>query len=303
MVRAGWEPRALAPSFGVELKLDVTTLDSDGARDLLVALRRHKLLLVRGQSPDEDAYVRLGAALGRLWSVSGQLSGNRESPHAVSDRVEIARVSNQGGMLENRAIDWHSDLAHHPSKPYPGRILYSKAMPSDAVSVTSWVDLEYGWKELLSHEQRRLLGGKRGEYQAGYETEWGRTQHDVVRRHPVREGEWLSVDRAFFRGFVDMDEEASAALKRQLLSRLIASSAMYRHVWQQGDVVIYDNEGTMHRREKVRSTQERTIWRLTLEYAWESIDAQASGAVGEADHAGNVEREADRSRWAATAKG
>jgi taurine dioxygenase len=300
MARPSWEPRALAPSFGVELKLDVTAVDADGPRDLLVALRRHKLLLVRGQSPDEDAYVRLGAALGRLWSVSGQLRGNRESPHAVSDRVEIARVSNQGGMLENRAIDWHSDLAHHPSEPYPGRILYAKAMPSDAVSVTSWVDLEYGWKHLLSHDERLRLSGKRGDYQAGYETEWGRTQHDVVRRHPAGEGEWLSVDRAFFRGFVDMDKDASDTLKRKLLSKLIVSSAMYRHVWQEGDIVIYDNEGTMHRREKVRSAQERTIWRLTLEYAWASIDAQPQTAVREADHAGNADRDATRDGWAAT---
>lgn len=271
MARQTWNPKELAPTLGLELDLDVSTLDAEAPRELLTALRRHKLLLIRGQEPDEDAYIQLGAALGRLWTVSGQLRGNRESPHAVSDHVEIARVSNQGGMLENRAIDWHSDLAHHPDRPYPGRILYARVMPSDAVSVTSWVDLEYGWNHLLSDEDRERIRGRCGEFQAGYETEWGRTQHDLVRRRPATDREWLSIDRAFFRRFADMDASASDELKRYLLGKLIVSSAMYRHVWRDGDIVIYDNEGTMHRRERVHSSQERTIWRLTLEYSWEGI--------------------------------
>jgi alpha-ketoglutarate-dependent taurine dioxygenase len=260
--------RPLAQSFGIELQGDLRALDADVRCFLLRALRSSKLVLVRGQDLDEDAFVRLGSSLGRLWTVDDELKGNAEEPHAVSDRVEIARVSNKGGMLQDRAIDWHTDLAHHPTQPYPGRILFAKAMPADAVSITTWVDLEYGWNHLLSDDERGKLVSEAGEFKAGYETEWGTTRHDLVRRHPARGTEWLSVDRAFFRGFVGMDASASAERKRRLLGKLIVGTAMYRHVWEPGDVVIYDNEGTMHRREKVFSDQERTIWRLTLEYAW-----------------------------------
>jgi alpha-ketoglutarate-dependent taurine dioxygenase len=261
----------LAPSFGVELTLDLSALDANAARDILIALRRFKLILVRGQMLEEDAYVRLGAALGRVWTVDEELRGNAEAPHAVGTRVEIACVSNKGGMLQDRPVDWHGDLAHHPTQPYPGRILYAKAMPSDAVTQTSWVDLEYGWNFLLSDEDRQQLAGKEGEFRAGYETLWGTTRHELVRRHPARGAEWLSIDRAFFKGFVGADADASTQLKRRLLGKLLVGSAMYRHVWQQGDVVIYDNQGTMHRRERVFSSEERTIWRLTLEYEWASV--------------------------------
>ena len=226
---------------------------------------------MRGQELSEDAYIALGSALGRLWGVNAELRGNAEAPHAVHERVEIARVSNKGGMLQDRAVDWHGDLAHHPTHPYPGRILYAVLMPTDAVSVTSWIDLDYAWNYLLDDDHRAMLVGRSGEFRAGYETQWGTTCHEVVRRHPARGAPWLSIDRAFFRGFVGMDAEASARLKKRLMSKIIVSDAMYRHVWEQGDVVIYDNEGTMHRRERVFSGRERTIWRLTLEYAWKSV--------------------------------
>src|SRR4051812_30341415 len=96
MSRPEWRPRPLAQSFGVELTLDLAALDPGASRDLLVALRRSKLVLVRKQELDEDAYIRLGSALGRLWTVDGELRGNAEGPHAVRARVEIARVSNKG---------------------------------------------------------------------------------------------------------------------------------------------------------------------------------------------------------------
>jgi taurine dioxygenase len=264
-------PGQLAKSFGVEIKVDLNSVDTLIARNLLIELRQSKLILVRDQHLDEDAYIGLGTALGQLWKVDTELRGNAESPHAVRDRAEIARVSNKGGMLQDRAVDWHGDLAHHPTRPYPGRILYAKEMPSDVVSVTSWVDLEFGWNHLLSDDDREWLRQQSGEFRAGYETEWGTTQHKLVRQHPARGADWLGVDRAFFRGFVGMARETSTDAKRRLLSKLIVGAAMYRHVWKRGDVVIYDNEGTMHRRERVFSDQERTIWRLTLEYAWTSV--------------------------------
>jgi alpha-ketoglutarate-dependent taurine dioxygenase len=271
MPMSEWQPLCLAPSFGVELRLDLSRVGPEEARDLLIALRRFKLVLVRGQALEEPAYVRLGERLGRLWTVDDELGGNAEAPHAVGDHTEIARVSNKGGMLQDRPVDWHGDLAHHPSRPYPGRILHARAMPSDAVTVTSWVDLEHGWNFRLSDEDRGLVAGREGEFRAGYETLWGTTRHAVVRRHPARGAEWLGIDRAFFKGFVGMDAHASARLKKRLLSRMIVGSAMYRHTWQEGDTIIYDNEGTMHRRERVWSSEERTIWRLTLEYAWAAV--------------------------------
>jgi taurine dioxygenase len=271
MSQVAWRSRSLGQSFGVELSVDLAKLDSEMSRDLLITLRRSKLVLARKQDLDEDAYIRLGSALGTLWTVDGELRGNAESPHAVHDRVEIARVSNKGGMLQDRAVDWHGDLAHHPTRPYPGRILYAKAIPNDAVSVTSWVDLEFGWNHLLSEDERRAVAGQAGQFSAAYDTEWGAVERPILRRHPARGSEWPSLDRAFFHGFVGMSPDRSTELKKRLLGKLIVSAAMYRHVWELGDVIIYDNEGTMHRRERVYSGAERTIWRLTLQYGWSTV--------------------------------
>lgn len=282
-----WPARKdLAASFAIELALDLHAVDTALAEALLTELRRSKLILIRRQDLDEEAYIRLGAALGRLWTVDCELSGNAEGPHAVAGRVEIARVSNKGGMLEDRAVDWHGDLAHHPTRPYPGRVLYAKAMPDDAVSVTSWVDLEYCWTDLFTEEDRRILMEQSGEFRAGYETEWGATRHKIIQRHPARGTDWPAIDRAFLRHFVGMSPEASSEFKKHILRRILVGSAMYRHVWEKGDVIIYDNEGTIHRRERVFSDQERTIWRLTLSYAWERAGRTPEVAENRSDPAG-----------------
>jgi taurine dioxygenase len=262
------DERALAPSFGVELWLPLEELDREGARRLLHLLRQRKLILIKRQTLNEEAYVRVGHSLGEVWRVDAELAGNSEACHAVSGYVEIARVSNMGGLLSNRAVDWHGDLAHHPVHPHPGRILYAKTMASDATSVTSWVDLEYGWTHLLDDADRARVRNLEGEFKAGYKTAWSSARHPLVRRRRADGREWIAIDRAFFRSFLGMDRAASAQLKRRLLGKLICGPSIYRHAWEPGDVIIYDNEGTMHRRERIFGSDERTIWRLTLEYAW-----------------------------------
>jgi alpha-ketoglutarate-dependent taurine dioxygenase len=46
---------------------------------------------------------------------------------------------------------------------------------------------------------------------------------------------------------VGLDPEASRALLDDLLARATTPDRVYRHVWQVGDVVVWDNRGVLHR--------------------------------------------------------
>jgi len=44
-----------------------------------------------------------------------------------------------------------------------------------------------------------------------------------------------------------MDPEESRALLDDLLARSTGTGRVYRHEWQVGDVVVWDNRGVLHR--------------------------------------------------------
>jgi taurine dioxygenase len=71
--------------------------------------------------------------------------------------------------------------------------------------------------------------------------------HPLVRIHPAtgRKGLYLNANR--MEQIVGMERAESDALLDQLIAHAIEPRFQYRHVWRQGDVVIWDNRCTMHK--------------------------------------------------------
>ncbi len=51
------------------------------------------------------------------------------------------------------------------------------------------------------------------------------------------------------RGFADLDEAQSEAIKAELLHYQMRDEHRYTHQWRMGDMLIYDNAQLLHRRE------------------------------------------------------
>jgi len=71
--------------------------------------------------------------------------------------------------------------------------------------------------------------------------------HPVVRTHPAtgRKALYLIANR--MAQIVGMERAESDRLLDQLIAHAIEPRFQYRHVWRQGDVVIWDNRCTMHK--------------------------------------------------------
>jgi alpha-ketoglutarate-dependent taurine dioxygenase len=63
---------------------------------------------------------------------------------------------------------------------------------------------------------------------------------------------------------VGMSPEAGRALLDDLLARSTTPERVYRHEWQVGDTVIWDNRGVLHRAERYDPTSPREMLRTTL---------------------------------------
>jgi alpha-ketoglutarate-dependent taurine dioxygenase len=61
-----------------------------------------------------------------------------------------------------------------------------------------------------------------------------------------------------------MDDEAADKLIRRLLAHAEQDKYVYRHKWRMGDVVVWDNTGTMHRVRPFDRNSGRRLHRVTL---------------------------------------
>ena len=67
--------------------------------------------------------------------------------------------------------------------------------------------------------------------------------------------------------FEGMTPDESRTLVRRLLAFATTPERVYAHAWQEGDVVIFDTVGTVHRRDMLRTDQLRSMRQLSTRLA------------------------------------
>ena len=72
--------------------------------------------------------------------------------------------------------------------------------------------------------------------------------HPLVRNHPVTGRPSLYMASAYTVGFEGVPEQEGQALIARLYERATRPEFTYRHVWRDGDVLLWDNTCTNHRR-------------------------------------------------------
>jgi taurine dioxygenase len=81
--------------------------------------------------------------------------------------------------------------------------------------------------------------------------------HPLVRLHPATGRKALYLNANRMEQVVGMERAESDALLDRLIAHAIEPRFQYRHVWRQGDVVIWDNRCTMHRATPFEDTKYR----------------------------------------------
>ena len=87
-------------------------------------------------------------------------------------------------------------------------------------------------------------------------------------RHPVARTNPVNGRKALFLGahashIVGMPMEDGRALLKQLLDHVTQREFVYRHEWQEGDLVIWDNRCVLHRATPFDTTRHRRFMQRT----------------------------------------
>ena len=252
-------------------------LDDRTADELRELWAHHPVMVFRRQALSEHELAGFSALFGRLERV---VRTDWASPMVP----EVGLISNLKdgqarpiGGLGDGEIQWHSDQSYMMN-PATGAMLYALELPPEG-GATSWVDLSAAHAG-LPDPLTRMVEGRRAVFSyvkrlAGYQgvdrviSEEAKRKtppvlHPLVHTHPMTGRKALYLDSTTTVGIDGMDDVQGAALLDEIYAFATRPEFVYRHHWRVGDVVMWDNGFTMHRREPFDPAARRLMKRTTI---------------------------------------
>ncbi len=290
--------RQLHPLFVGEVSgVDVgKPVDAAAVAALNAAIDRYAVLVLRGQDLDDERQMAFARNFGELeLPRSGAVNVRRRLPPAVADISNLDEASQVRGRDDPRRFDqlgnrlWHTDGSFRRI-PAALSMLYAHRVPGPSPrgnGETEFADMRAAY-DALSDQQKTDIAGLvalhdiawlRG--QLGFsELLFGEKQvlppvpQRVVRTHPGSRRKVLYV-AAHAAEIVGWPVPEGRLLLRELIEHATQREFVYRHHWQQGDLVIWDNRATMHRGRGFDETRVRDLRRVTTRDVASTLDQVA----------------------------
>ena len=276
------ETRSLHPTLAREvLGLRLwEPIDSAIVAELRALYGQYGVLVFRRQALSERELADFCALFGPL-----ERTVRSDWASAVVPEVTVLSNLKDGlgrniGGLGDGELQWHSDQSYMVT-PATGAALYALELPPDGEGgETFWVDLRAAYAG-LPRDLRTKITGKRGIFDyakrlAGYGresdskiSEEARAKtppvtHALVRAHPESGDRSLYLDSTTTIGIDYMDTTTGMTLLDEVYAAATRDEFVYAHQWQVGDLVLWDNGFTMHRRTPFDPTTRRLMKRMTM---------------------------------------
>lgn len=243
-----------AEAVGADLN---APLDSATRQQLGAALVERQVLCVRGQALAPAAYVRAAEAFGEP-----QIQLRRASRHPDNEYIMILASTDRDQTGDGKRVVvgefWHTDDSYL-ARPAKVTMLHAKALPCRGGD-TRFCNMALALLGLPETTRRRLAGlrvthkyqsrragGRIMTRTAQEQAETPDVSHPLVRTHPESGFASLYLNPNRMEAVVGMPAAESDALLDELTQHATQDEFQYRHQWQPGDLLLWDNRSTMHR--------------------------------------------------------
>ena len=238
----------------------------------------HSVLLLRGQMLNDDDLIAFSRRFGELDFAPVQENGRR----FVDGHPEIYVVSNViengvaiGSLGAGEAV-WHTDMSYLEDPP-KASMLYAIEIPP-AGGDTGFTSMYRAYDELPEALKRRLAGLRvkhDGTYNSGGYLRQGvtasddpreapGTYHPIVCTHPETGRKCLYLGRRRNAYLEGMGLAESEALLDEVWQHATRDELTWYNQWRVGDVVLWDNRCTMHRRDPFDAGSRRIMHRTQM---------------------------------------
>jgi taurine dioxygenase len=270
---------ATGAALGAEVRgVDLRDLDAAQFSAIERAWHAHQVILVRNQTLSDHDLIAFSRRFGALDWAPIQETGRR----FVEGLPEIYIVSNVmvkgepiGSLGAGEAV-WHTDMSYLDVPPMAS-MLYALEVPP-AGGNTSFCSMYSVYQALPEALKQRIANLKikhDGTYNSGGYLRQGVTAtddprtspgavHPLVCTHPDTGRRMLYLGRRRNAYLMGLELAESEALLDELWDVVARPEFAWEHVWRVGDLVLWDNRCTMHRRDPFDASTRRIMHRTQI---------------------------------------
>ena len=277
-------------ALGAEIRgVDVSTpFGDDDVAAIRAAWLDHLVLVFRGQTLSDEALVAFSRQFGDLDTVPGW------EPYSPDGYPEVLIVSNVTdgdtalGVLGDSEAAWHTDMSYLDQPP-TASLLHALEIPDeggDTYFLNMYAALDAMPPALreaiehltLNHDSSHDSGGtlRPNHEPAADVSQAPGARHPIIKRHPETGRSALYLGRRLNAHVVGSPVADSEALLDRIWRHGDQEKYVYRHRWQQGDLVVWDNRCTMHRRDPFDPAARRVLHRTQIKAGqpWAGVAAR-----------------------------
>jgi alpha-ketoglutarate-dependent taurine dioxygenase len=256
----------LRPRIGAEIEADpAALLGGAHAAEIRDLLEQRGVIVLRELGLDDARQIAFSETLGEVLPILDS------SILKVSFEGEAAATAD----FTRGSFVWHIDRANE-DVPTRASILSARRLASSGGD-TEFANTYAAWEDLPASDQARLEklrvvhsveNGMLTVNPDPTEAQLARWRVSPPKTHPLvwthRSGRKSLVLGSTAAHVEGMDRAEGRALLKELLDWATQPQFVYRHRWKVGDLLMWDNTGTMHRAEPYAEDSGRLMHRTTL---------------------------------------
>jgi alpha-ketoglutarate-dependent taurine dioxygenase len=266
----------IGPAMGAIVHISAPDTIRDGVpAELLAALDRYDVLLFHRIGMSDEIFLALTAAMGEKHDVTVTADGSAPSNKGI---FRIARDKDERTQREFILGNdyWHIDGMNY-SVPVKATLLKCERAPKEGGD-TGFANLDVAWQALpparkaaleplrvghcLSACLRRLHDAPTPDDFARWDAIFPRLEHPLVWKR--QNGRTSLLIGSTANDIAGISYEEGRALLDELLEWCTQEQFTYRHKWSDGDLVIFNNSGLLHRSYPYPDAADRVMHRTTL---------------------------------------
>jgi taurine dioxygenase len=272
--------RPATSAVGAEISgVDLSRVNDAEFAQIERAWNRHGALLFRDQKLTDDDLLAFSRRFGELDPPPIQEHG-RQSPEGYPDIYVVSNVLDDkgapiGALGAGEAV-WHTDMSYLSTPPVASMLYALEVPPSGG---NTWLlGMQAAWST-LPDALRTQVRGRRikhdGTYNSGGFLRKGVTPtddphkapgawHPAVLAHPATGAPMLYLGRRRNSYVEGLAPAESDALLDALWAHIERPDLRYEHRWRVGDLLLWDNRSTMHRRDPFDNETRRVMHRTQI---------------------------------------
>ena len=267
----------ISDALGAEVRgVDLASVDAETLKAIHDAWLEHSVLLFRDQTLSDDELADFSRNFGEL-DLAPPMETTQGTAHP--EILVISNVKENGkaiGTLGDGEAIWHSDM-NYMEEPPTGSLLYSLEVPP-AGGDTGFCNM-YKALETLPADLRRRIEGLSIKHDSstnsgGYLRQGSKpvtdvrdcpgAVHPMVCTHPESGRKSLFVGRRRYAYVMGLPLEESEKLLDEVWAHATRKEHTWHHRWRVGDVLMWDNRCTMHRRDAFDPAARRVMHRTQI---------------------------------------